>query len=395
LLVAAAVFSLVALPAVAVAADTQSTPQLVLVDDDGTFQRTATSGGDETVDITLGNPTTADITLFAAAGDEKSCVPAKSKTAVDRLTVPALRQMAVTVTFHNCTKESGNISFELDNADTGDNLLGGASLTATPSTTPAHPWKPLWAFVVAGVLGGLLVLAAWGTLTDKPRFKDPLPGLSTTWKFQDSWASNATVVAGLFAGLFGATDVTKALLGDQSKQVLTVVTVTVALAAGLATLAPMVLQGFRDTDTSLATALGVVVAATFTLGATVGEVWVITFTVWNDTTTLHHLWIWFAAGAGTLLVGWYAWRSTQQSLTAGKTTPAPQQTQTSTTSGLRNAMVEILKKMHAVGGLADAITAEGLDTAHEQLGPETAAEQAVVQTVSVVTPPMSRPSPIL
>lgn len=423
LLLAGAVVALAAWPSVALADS-----GLVLVDDDQSFERAAGTGGDETVDITLSNPSAQPVAIVAALAPGETtqvCKPVATKPA----SVAAQQEVTVTVTFADCPNDSDpTVRFVL-NDDQGNSVLPhGATLVATPPSTPTPEWAVLRWFLYAGGAGFLIALVAWATWPavdlksrtraaggakptparlSHPGWRDPLPRLASGWKFQDSWASNATVVAALFAGLFGATDVTTTILGSDAKKVLTTVAVAVALAVGLAAIAPMVLQACQTVAPAQVTPAGMVLASTLTIAATGGELWVTVLTV-HGTVKLHHDWVIWVGVAGSLLVVAYAFSATWQNLSAGldpdpNDKPGPALIPV---NAIRALVRDILKELHKNDKFQQGITVDSLEldrldafeaaTRAEGLpGPEEAAGPLPVVVERVSSPRPRKPSAIL
>lgn len=212
---------------------------------------------------------------------------------------------------------------------------------------PAPPdpdwWLVFGVFMASAVLAGSVLWRSWRGWRKPASFpvaKDgrmPLPGLDACWKFSDSWAANATVVTAIFTGLFGAGDITTALLGDEADDVLLVGPVAAAVAVGLAGLSPMLLQGLRedfaavtevkgqplpdDVSTGiLVTPRALCLAALFTLTATIGQLGVLVWALMQ--TGFGHDLVFITAGAASVvLILWYGYRATQQNLTAGASLP--------------------------------------------------------------------------
>lgn len=311
--------------------------------------------------------TTASVSLENQSGQEPgpalSVVPGGGAAAgclvtVEPATLKEHRQQKVTVEF--------SASCEPDRKQ-GTNfvLTAGAStfeLHATPPTEPDPDWDALVeAYLYAAAAVFLLLLLAWVRWrTSKIDEKIPtqprkllmsLHGLDADWKFSDSWASNATVVTALFTGIFGSKEVTKALLGDGTDDLLAMALVSAAVSVGLAGLSPMVLQasrkrweaaqpspeaakqGTQDPQETVklagdippglyVTPLSLLAAAFLTLTATVGQLatvgYALSKTEFSDAAPL----IGFGVIA-SLLIAWYAVTATRQNLITGAALPPP------------------------------------------------------------------------
>jgi hypothetical protein len=103
--------------------------------------------------------------------------------------------------------------------------------------------------------------------------------LGVTWSLKDSWASNLTVVAAAFAGVFGSSDVLKAALGKDTAPVFALTTVSAAIAVGVVSSAPLALSVLRYRGNVTPRAL--LVGAALTVGGVLGELWVIGLGVWD------------------------------------------------------------------------------------------------------------------
>ncbi len=118
------------------------------------------------------------------------------------------------------------------------------------------------------VLGGCLigsfivVLAAWYR---SDAVRGELLGLDPSWSFSESWASNVTVASAALLAVLGSSDVVASVLGDEA-DVLGVVVVASAVAAGLVAIAPLIVKASVSTNGHV-TAAGLFVAAIVTLTA--------------------------------------------------------------------------------------------------------------------------------
>lgn len=311
----------------------------VLVADTGTVALTAKESGEATGSITLQNQGSTDATVTVAT---KANVPSGCTITPVDATLKEHRQQKLTLTFAAaCNREQG-IDFIV--------TVGGVpfELHADKPKMPNPNW---WAVVLSYLLVGLasivVLTAAWNHW-EPPRNRGDkdydltLPGLEASWKFTDSWAANATVLAALFTGIFGTKEVTTALLGEDASNLLAIALVAAAVSVGLAGLSPMVLQGFRrqaekvdeqkdehGTTTAPEIPAGLYVtpraltfAAFFTLTATAGQLAALLYAMgandyWPDWAS------WVVGGLGGYVLGWYAVKATLQNLTTGATLPAP------------------------------------------------------------------------
>ena len=254
------------------------------------------------------------------------------------------RQQKVTITFAEAC--------DPDRKDGTDFTVHAGSATfdlhADPPKTPDPNWiAVLVIYGVAAVVSALVLAYAWGSWT-KPvtsptkNFTMVLPALDANWKFSDSWAANATVVTAVFTGVFGAKEVTNALLGeDSATNLLAVALVSAALALGLVGVSPMVLQGFRrridDAEDAVqppaprpavkaipaglyVTPRALVFAAFFTLTGTVGQLSSLLFALMR-TDFGSDILMGILGGIAAVLIFWYAIKATDQNLTTGAAPP--------------------------------------------------------------------------
>lgn len=147
----------------------------------------------------------------------------------------------------------------------------------------------------------------------------PLPGLPNTWSFKDSWASVITLVTALFSGLFGASEVLKAIVGGADTTTpLATISVAGAIALGLVGLSTLLLQGLR-TRAGENTVIGLLVASVVTLCATGGQLGVIVSVALNFTFPPVVHWGLLVAGiVAAIVLALYACRSTLYNLRFGK-----------------------------------------------------------------------------
>lgn len=344
MLAAAGVFAILSI-AWAGAAHADEGP--VLVDDDRKVAlEFAEDGanGDATASVTVINPTAEILRIHAKSVNSASeeCV-----TDDDTLTVDPHAQQAVKVPFSNCDEDGKkNTPFALYQVGPGGaETKLFSNLSATPPTSQTA--SPKWA-VVAGIFGFAAVMSAivlllawlgWRAPTTYPASRDfrmGLPALEASWKFSDSWAANATVVTAAFAGLFGTENVTNALFGDGTDELLAVALVSAAAAVGLVGVSPMVLQGLREwfpkepsedegqppTDALSpglhVTPRGLCFAGFLTLTGTLGQLGSLAYGLMESSFGNKYLIVLVAGGAGALIL-WYAMKGTRQNLTTGAT----------------------------------------------------------------------------
>lgn len=124
------------------------------------------------------------------------------------------------------------------------------------------PWMIGSAIVSALVVIGAVVTSSW---VRKSEATGALYGLSSSWTFSESWASNVTVASTALLAVLASTDVVPVALGDdQAESALAIVLVASAISAGLVGLAPLVLKALVTAD-GYFHAAGLSIAALLTL----------------------------------------------------------------------------------------------------------------------------------
>lgn len=296
----------------------------VLVSDDDHLKLSAT-GDKLTGTLSVSNDSDASVPITVTPGGGA----AGCRITPSPESVAARRQSAITLTFTGCKPEaSTRLVMEV-----GSQRF---DLVADPEG-PSPDFRVLFAFPAAAVFGALVVGLAWRSSgADVPRSSggvQMLPGLAATWKFTDSWASNATVITAAFSGVFGAKEVAAVVLGSKSDAVVSLAIVAAAVAVGLVALGPMLVQAARTwTDTRpetkdggsvtrravpsgyYVTPLGLFLGGAVTLAGTVGQLVVLLIAVRGVISGT------VSVAIGVLAVGvvaWYAAASTRQSLRAG------------------------------------------------------------------------------
>lgn len=314
----------------------------ILVADSKNVTLTAVDAGGATATVTIENQAVGSMDVWAIVDDEdadEDCT-ITSPTEDKPTKVDGHLQQKVTITFAEACEPDlkGGTGFELH--------AGSATfdLHADPPKSPNPNWfAVLLIYGLAGVASALVLAIAWGnwkkpaTRSVKQELSMVLPGLDATWKFSDSWAANATVVTAAFSGVFGAKEVTNALLGEsEATTLLSVALVSAALALGLVGVSPMLLQGLRkrlEAEEGVVgaavkaippglyvTARGLVFAAFFTLTATVGQLATLLFGL-SETDFGSETVIGSVGAIAGFLIFWYAYKATKQNLTTGAAPP--------------------------------------------------------------------------
>jgi len=270
------------------------------------------SEGHFTVELGFTNLTDEDVTLTSKASDDAG--GSKCKLPLDKPTLPAARHSTVTVTVRRgcnvdeqkgiaftVTAEGTSVPFEVDSA---------------PKPAKQPNWGNLWVFPLA--LVALVVVAAVSWLFG---VKGELKYLEPTWSFKDSWASNVTLGGAVLTGIFGSSDVVKALLGEEVDGSIALATVGSAAAAAFVGAGPLLLLATKTTGGAV-TAGGLLFASAVTLTGAYGELWTVyasghalDLDAWQNEPLL------IAAIAGALLLGVYALKALIETVKRGDTKP--------------------------------------------------------------------------
>jgi uncharacterized membrane protein len=158
---------------------------------------------------------------------------------------------------------------------------GGRPLlvTAKPAATEKPDWDAIVWFVYCTGIALLLLLTvyvAW--LVKSEDFLWPwesLPYLDDSWSFKDSWVSNVTVVGGLLAGIFGSSDVVKAMLGEDADGAVALATIGGAISIALIGAAGVLVIALKTLGGGKFTAGGVLLGSALALGAAGGQLVVV------------------------------------------------------------------------------------------------------------------------
>jgi hypothetical protein len=243
-------------------------------------------------------------------------------------TVPASQHTDLTIHVPaSCTRAAGEdgLAFTVAGPD-GASLGVIASLAA--KATP-FAWNPFIAFLVA--LGVALAWVStiyewWRRHGGKGRPNGlfaALAGLDKSWSFSDSWVSNLTAAAGLVTVGLGSSDALETLLGDAGKTTLGAATVAGAVALALTGAAGVVVLSFKRAAADGVAVGGLLGGAWLAFAAALGQIWTVSLLLSKvDLGTVGYWVVIGGAVAATLLLGWYAWASLRDFLTAG-TKPPP------------------------------------------------------------------------
>lgn len=302
--------TVVALAPAALADDDVS---IVSDDDTVTFQKQDAGDLSATVAILNNEDSAVDVAANLPAGPPSdACRPR-----ADPAQVAPHHQQTVTLTAPNgCGLGVGEAPADLTL------IVGNQSfeLTATVTDQPKADFADLNAFWQLGLAALVLTMAGWlwgasiASVVLNPLH--PIPSLDARWSFSDSWASTATTVTALLAGVFGSTDLASFVLGDEAAGIKDVIALGSALALGLVGAAPFVLQLCR-TPQGIVTPLGLVLAGTLTMAGTGGELSIILSSVGPTATFDGNHWVGIVRVITYALLAAYAVVSTMQMLVQG------------------------------------------------------------------------------
>jgi uncharacterized membrane protein len=229
-------------------------------------------GGGGTASISLTNLTNEAITVTAAPKTSKP------QCAV-HLDNGGLLQPARTTSLKGtitsaCGKIEDAFAFEVIPA-------GGTPLpvTAKVAASKKPDWDALvWFVYCTGIAFGLMVAVYGVWLITSKDFMWPceaLPYLDDSWSFKDSWVSNVTVVGGLLAGIFGSSEVVKAMLGKDADEAVALASIGGAVSIALIGAAGVLVLALKTPAGGKFTALGVLLGSALALGAAGGQLVVV------------------------------------------------------------------------------------------------------------------------
>jgi len=153
-------------------------------------------------------------------------------------------------------------------------------VTAKLAAKKKPDWEALAWFWRCTLLAFALSLAVYAAVTvirseDRLRPLDSLPYLADSWSFKDSWVSNVTVVGGLLAGVFGSSDVVKAMLGEDADEAVALATIGGAVSLALIAAAGVLVIALKTLTDGKFTVGGVLLGSTLALGAAGGQLVVV------------------------------------------------------------------------------------------------------------------------
>jgi hypothetical protein len=267
-------------------------------------------------------------------------------------------------------------------------------MIAAPKPDEEPSWEALWTFAIAFLLlVGVASAYCRGVL--KKKLRTPLQYLGATWSFKESWVSNVTVAGGLLTGIFGSSDVIKAVLGEEVDSAVALATVGAAIALALLASAPLILEATKakvtdpkkekDIGKEYPSLGGLTTASAVTLAAAFGQLWVVSASASRLDLGGSEDWLpWLLAGLGSLLLAVYAVRNFKRTIEVGMTNPGLPP-DSDTIKGAR-MIVDELKKSEQV-----EVSSSTLDKALDSFAKTTAYAPATESRRAVPSRPAAMP----
>jgi uncharacterized membrane protein len=260
------------------------------------------------------------LTVAAATSGDRGCEPTVAPP-----TLPKAQRTTVKVTLPAACDMDDEKGIDLV-ATTTAGATTTFDVTAAPKEAGETPdWIQLLAFPIS--LAVLTILAAvlylrWDSKDQaNHRPNEKLKYLEATWSFKDSWVSNIIVAGGLLTGIFGSSEVVKALLGEEADQSIALATVGAAIAVAFTGAGPLVLLTNKARNVGFVTVNGLLASSVVTLTGAFGQLWV----GWRAGHQLDldgiESWLWIPSLAAALLLLWYAVNTILALLEEGTTRP--------------------------------------------------------------------------
>ncbi|HEY5846749.1 MAG TPA: hypothetical protein VIU11_05375 [Nakamurella sp.] len=243
--------------------------------------------GTRSIAVTLTN-LDGNLLNLVVTGSDGQCTPS-----ADLTTLPAQVSTKVTVALNgaSCPPDGDASALTLT-------VSGTADASVPPSATvfalqiksvdiTSIDWVVLHAFWIAPILLLIVILLALmlGHIEGAPkecrkRWGLTLPYLGSTYSFKDSFVTNVTVLAGVVTSVVGSSTVI-AQIDKDATQAVALAVVGAAISTGMAGAAPVLLElcskaGDQSTSgKNTNTAMGLVVATAVTIGAAIGQLFVL------------------------------------------------------------------------------------------------------------------------
>jgi hypothetical protein len=192
-------------------------------------------------------------------------------------TLPATASSSLDVKSAHCDlEENGNIVTIAFGGTTSPAVA--AILTPKKQTAKVAISSLMPPFVVAAVLAILTMGIVFfrrpkkekGGESARVSWSDDVDRVPSSWSFKDSWVSNISVFGSVFVAIFGAKDVLKAVLGDDTDVLTARLVITAAISGLFVGVAPLVLKVFGKTDAP--TVGGLLVGSAVTLVGVAGQI---------------------------------------------------------------------------------------------------------------------------
>lgn len=267
---------------------------------------------------------------------------------------------------------------------------GTTVIAEVEAADPSPPYANLaWGFGLGAAFAVMATVLAWKLGPNARGGRWPLglgeglPGLNGKWTWESSQLTSVTVVAALFTGLLGSTDVLAKILGDEAEGPVAVVVVASALATALVGAAPFILALLRDEPETYGTtdapnnyrASGVLCATALVEIASVGLVLSIAWTLWDS--EIPNVWIAVGAVAAAVLAVVYGARSMRRTLKIGMVESKAEQAVREAAKAVRQANRGRTEAALVTAASACEAAESAIDEASRRLGePPPGADQA-------------------
>jgi hypothetical protein len=227
------------------------------------------SDGTISASLTIVNPTDAVVTPVELSGsdDIANCTFTAAPTEL-----AANRSVTVKFTATGCELA--------DNGSPATLSVGTQNDEYTLKSADSKPaeldfgWILLY-FGIGGAASAITVIAVWRKRPKVPGSDDELPAdfvldVADDWKFSDSWATNLSGFAALFATLLGASDLLESVLGDEAKD-LSARLLAIGVVSGLLIgAAPLVVKLFGPV--AKPSVLGLLISGWLTMTGATGQI---------------------------------------------------------------------------------------------------------------------------
>lgn len=274
---------------------------------------------DNVVTVDLATTRSSDVTLSADPSDDEddNC---EIDPTPERLRADGVQSISFTLA-DTCDVGDEGFSFVITATSARGNAVGTLDITANESAPASTDWGPLWMGLICGTIAAfitVLIAVLWSLRTRKD-FKPnrPLESLGADWSFSESWASNITVGATIVTAVLASSDALTAVIGEEPTAALGICAVGAALSVALAAAGGLVNNASKSKKVEgVPTALGVVLAAFFTLTAVFSEAGTVAFAAMDLKWGVDDFWPRAGLTLATTLLVWYGIRSLSGMLAA-------------------------------------------------------------------------------